>query len=293
MKSLFERGPSLRSRLFLALSIAIALMFIDHRLNSMQPVRLFMNSLVSPVQYLAIMPEQLLDTASKTIQARSSLNAENDSMREQLLELQARLQRYQFLQNENARLRQLLGSDVRQEGRRMVAEVVAVASDPFSHQLVINKGTLNGVFEGQPVLDSRGIVGQVMSVGTTTSRVLLISDQSHTIPLRAERSDIRVLAQGVGDLQRLELSFIPHSTELAEEDILVSSGLGGTFPEGYPVATIERIVRDDSRPFATVYVRPFALLDRVRSVLLLWPDDSEAEPIYETIIDEEAADEGS
>lgn len=293
MKSLFERGPSLRSRLFLALSIAIALMFIDHRLNSMQPVRLFMNSLVSPVQYLAIMPEQLLDTASKTIQARSTLNAENDSMRQQLLELQARLQRYQFLQNENARLRQLLGSDVRQEGRRMVAEVVAVASDPFSHQLVINKGTLNGVFEGQPVLDSRGIVGQVMSVGTTTSRVLLISDQSHTIPLRAERSDIRVLAQGVGDLQRLELSFIPHSTELAEEDILVSSGLGGTFPEGYPVATIERIVRDDSRPFATVYVRPFALLDRVRSVLLLWPDDSEAEPIYETIIDEEVADEGS
>lgn len=281
MKSLFERGPSLRFRLILALTVAFGLMFIDHRLNAMQPVRLLLSSIVSPVQYLAILPEQLLDSASKALQTRTSLNAENEAMREQLLHLQGRLQRFQFLQNENARLRNLLDSDVRNESRRMVAEVVAVASDPFSHQLVINKGTINGVYEGQPVLDSRGIVGQIISVSTTTSRVVLISDQSHSIPLRAERNDIRVLAQGVGDLQRLELMFIPHSTELQEQDMLVTSGLGDTFPEGYPVAIIESIVRDESLPFAVVHARPFALLDRVRSVLLLWPDDSLEQPIYD------------
>ncbi|RUO66111.1 rod shape-determining protein MreC [Pseudidiomarina planktonica] len=281
MKSLFERGPSLRFRLILALTVTFGLMFIDHRLNAMQPVRLLLSSIVSPVQYLAILPEQLLDSASKALQTRTSLNAENEAMREQLLHLQGRLQRFQFLQNENARLRNLLDSDVRNESRRMVAEVVAVASDPFSHQLVINKGTINGVYEGQPVLDSRGIVGQIISVSTTTSRVVLISDQSHSIPLRAERNDIRVLAQGVGDLQRLELMFIPHSTELQEQDMLVTSGLGDTFPEGYPVAIIESIVRDESLPFAVVHARPFALLDRVRSVLLLWPDDSLEQPIYD------------
>lgn len=285
MKSLFERGPSLRFRLVLALTVAFSLMFIDHRLNAMQPVRLLLSSIVSPVQYLAILPEQLLDAASKALQTRTSLNAENEAMREQLLHLQGRLQRFQFLQNENARLRNLLDSDVRNESRRMVAEVVAVASDPFSHQLVINKGTINGVYEGQPVLDSRGIVGQIISVSTTTSRVVLISDQSHSIPLRAERNDIRVLAQGVGDLQRLELMFIPHSTELQEQDMLVTSGLGDTFPEGYPVAIIESIVRDESLPFAVVHARPFALLDRVRSVLLLWPDDSLEQPIYDTPAD--------
>jgi len=282
MKSLFERGPSLRARLVLALAVSSLLIFMDHRLNTIQPVRLFLNSLVAPVQYLAILPEQMLDAASKAMQSRMTLNQENERMRSELLDLQGQLQRYQFLQNENARLRELLGSDVRQEGRRMVAEVVAVASDPFSHQLVINKGTLNGVFEGQPVLDSRGVVGQIMTVGTNTSRVVLISDQSHAIPLRAERNDIRVLAQGVGDLRQLELMFIPHSTELEEGDVLVSSGLGGAFPEGYPVARINRIERNDSLPFATVTAIPFAHLDRVRSVLLLWPDGAETLPIYET-----------
>lgn len=281
MKALFERGPSLRTRFFLAFLAALTLMFFDHRLNTMQPVRSFLSSLVSPVQYLAILPEQLLDAAAEAFKTRDTLTQENALLREEILLLQGRQQQFQFLKNENDRLRELLGSEVRQESRRMVAEVIAVASDPFSQQLVINKGTLNGVFMGQPVIDSRGVVGQIMSVGTTTSRILLISDQSHAIPLRAERNDIRVLAQGVGDLTRLQLMYIPHSTELREGDVLVTSGLGGVFPEGYPVAQITSIVRDESLPFADVQAQPFALLDRVRSVLLLWPEDSTEVPIYE------------
>ncbi|MCJ8316725.1 rod shape-determining protein MreC [Idiomarina sp.] len=281
MKTLFVRGPSLLSRLVLALACSFLLIFIDHRLQAMQPVRVFLNSLVAPVQYLAILPEQLLDNFSESVKTTDQLSSENKALKQRILKLQGQQQQLQFLQNENRRLRELLGSDARESARRMVAEVIAVASEPFSQQLVINKGTLSGVYEGQPVLDSSGIIGQVQDVGGNTARVLLISDQSHAISLRSERNDIRVLAQGTGDIGRLELMFIPHSTELREGDLLMSSGLGGVFPEGYPVARIASIVRDESLPFATVFADPVSALDRVRNVLLLWPSESELQPIYE------------
>ncbi|WP_404401348.1 rod shape-determining protein MreC [Idiomarina seosinensis] len=281
MKTLFVRGPSLLSRLVLALACSFLLMFIDHKLQAMQPVRLFLNSLVTPVQYLAILPEQMLTSFSDSFKSQDQLASENERLRRQLLEQQGQLQQLSFLTNENKRLRELLGSEQRAPNRRMVAEVIAVASEPFSQQLVINKGALNGVYEGQAVLDSRGIVGQVQDVGSNTARVLLISDQSHAIPLRSERKDIRALAQGTGEIGRLQLMFVPHSTELAVGDLLMSSGLGNVFPEGYPVAKITGIERDESLPFAKVQADPISQLDRVRNVLLLWQSDDPQQPIYE------------
>ncbi|CAB0150558.1 Cell shape-determining protein MreC [Pseudidiomarina piscicola] len=281
MKSLFEHGPSLRTRLLLALTVAGSLMFLDHRLQTMQPVRSFLSTAIAPVQYLAVLPEEVMDRLVYLATTRSALREDNQQLRDELLELQMAVQRLNFLENENARLRQLLDSEVRAASRRMVAEVVAVATDPFSHQVVINKGYANGVYEGQPVLDNRGIVGQIMSVGRSTARVLLISDQSHGISLRAERNDIRVIAQGVGDLNRLELSFIPHSTKLQEGDVLVSSGLGEVFPEGYPVAQIASIDRDERLQYARVVAVPFAQLDRIRTLLLLWPADATETPVFD------------
>jgi len=281
MKSLFERGPTLLTRLILALICASTLMFLDHRLNTMQPVRSFLSTLVAPVQYLAVLPEQVLDRLVYLSTTRTTLREENKALKQELQELQMAVQRLNFLENENDRLRQLLGSDIRQASRRMAAEVVAVATDPFSHQVVINKGSANGVYEGQPVLDNRGILGQVMSVGRGTARVLLISDQSHALSLRAERNDIRVLARGTGDLQRLELVYIPHSSELEVGDKLMSSGLGGVYPEGYPVAEITEIDRDERLQYARVSARPFAQLDRIRTVLLLWPPSATEQPVYD------------
>src|SRR5690554_3665780 len=283
MKSLFDRGPTLLTRLVLALICAVTLMFLDHRLNTMQPVRSFLSTLVAPVQYLAVLPEELLDRIAYLSTTRTTLREENVQLKQQLQELQMAVQRLNFLENENDRLRQLLGSDVREASRHMAAEVVAVATDPFSHQIVINKGSANGVYDGQPVLDNRGIVGQIMSVGRGTARVLLISDQSHGISLRAERNGIRVLARGTGDLQRLELLFIPHSTELELGDKLMSSGLGGVFPEGYPVAEIIELDRDERLQYAHVVARPYAQLDRIRTVLLLWPPSATEQPVYDDI----------
>ena len=281
MKTLFTRGPSLLSRLVLALACSFLLIFVDHRLQAMQPVRMFLNSLVTPVQYLAILPEQILSNFSESVKNQEQLAEENQALKKQMLELRAQLQQLQFISNENKRLRALLGSEQRQPSRRMVAEVVAVASEPFSQQLVINKGTLNGVYEGQPVIDSKGVVGQIQDVGSNTARVLLISDQSHGIALRAERNDIRVLAQGTGEIGKLQLMFVPHSSELAEGDLLMTAGLGGVYPEGYPVARITRINRNESLPFAEVTADSISALDRVRTVLLLWPQGAEQAPIFE------------
>ncbi|TRW50456.1 rod shape-determining protein MreC [Aliidiomarina halalkaliphila] len=276
---LFVRSVSLKVRLTLALSLAFLLIFLDHRLGAMQPVRLFLNSIVSPVQYLAVVPEQALDSLISQLQSRRALIIENESLREDMLALRGQMQRYEFLMLENERLRRLLASEAREDRLRMVAEVIAVDSDPFSHQVVVNKGTRHGVFIGQPVIDAQGVIGQVTSVGVSTARVILISDQSHAIPTRAAESGIRVIAQGVGDTSMLELMHVPHSTELRVGDMLLTSGLGGVFPEGYPVARIQSIVRDESLPFARVRAVPVANLDRIRMLLLLWDADSYEQPI--------------
>ena len=274
MNSLFNQAISLRGRLTLAIVLAFLLLVLDLRVGAMQQVRMVLNSVVSPVQYMAAMPEQLLQGAYSWVRSKRSLLAEHEVLLEEMLVLQGRMQRFEFLNQENQRLRSLLASEAQLESVRMVAEVIAVDSDPFSQQVVINKGLLHDVFLGQPVIDDRGIVGQVSSVGASTARVILISDASHGIPTRSERSGIRVVAQGVGDTERLELMHVPHSTDLEVGELLFSSALGGVFPEGYPVAQITHIERDESLPFAQVEVRPIAQLDRIRMVLLLWPSVS-------------------
>ncbi len=255
----------------------------------MQPVRSFLNTVVAPIQYLAVLPQQISDRVDYILTTRTELRIDNARLQNELLELEMAVQRLNFIESENDRLRQLLGSDVRGSSRRMVTEVVAVASDPFSHQVVINKGSTHGAYVGQPVLDNRGIVGQLVSVGRNTARVLLISDQSHAISLRVQRNDIRVLAQGTGDLQKLALLYIAHSTDIEIGDVLLSSGLDEVFPEGYPVAEVISIDRNEQYQYARVSVRPYAQLDRVRSLLLLWPGNVEEQPVFEKQSDSEEA----
>lgn len=154
----------------------------------------------------------------------------------------------------------------------MVAELLSVDSDPFSHQVLINKGALDGVYNGQPVINDQGVVGQVLHVGSTTSRVLLITDSSHGIPVRVLRNDLRAIASGSGELDKLELRNLPRNTDVQVGDLLVTSGLGGRFPEGYPVATVTRSDYVEGKPFAQIEAKPLVALDRLRYLLLLWTD---------------------
>ena len=272
MKPIFGRGPSLQLRLFLAVIISVAAIVADSRFGVFTHVRVYLSSLVSPLQYIANAPGTLLDTMSTQVQTRSSLIEQTQQQEQQLFTLRSRLLKLDQLEHENQRLRELLGSPVHKESRKMVAELLSVDSDPFSHQVLINKGALDGVYNGQAVINDQGVVGQVLHVGSTTSRVLLITDSSHGIPVRVLRNDLRAIASGSGELDKLELRNLPRNTDVQVGDLLVTSGLGGRFPEGYPVATVTRSDYVEGKPFAQVEAKPLVELDRLRYLLLLWTD---------------------
>ena len=272
MKPIFGRGPSLQLRLFLAVIISIAAIVADSRFGVFTHVRVYLSSLVSPLQYIANAPGIMLDTMSTQVQTRAGLIEQTKQQEQQLFTLRSRLLKMDQLEHENQRLRELLGSPVHKESRKMVAELLSVDSDPFSHQVLINKGALDGVYNGQPVINDQGVIGQVLHVGSTTSRVLLVTDSSHGIPVRVLRNDLRAIASGSGELDKLELRNLPRNTDVQVGDLLVTSGLGGRFPEGYPVATVTRSDYVEGKPFAQVEAKPLVALDRLRYLLLLWTD---------------------
>ncbi|WP_334048866.1 rod shape-determining protein MreC [Alteromonas gracilis] len=290
MDTIFTRGPSLNIRLTLALVLSVTLIFVDHKMDGFKSTRVYLNSLMSPLQYIANLPGLLLSESAQRLTSQEQLLAENQKLNNQLLLMSEKLQQFDVISKENAQLRELLRAPVRETSRKMVAELMAVDKNPYSQQVVINKGAIDGVYLSQPVLDDKGIVGQVMEVGSTNSRVLLIADVTHAIPVRSLRNDIRFIATGSGALNELFLEHVPHSVDIQEGDTLISSGLGDVFPEGYPVAKVTQVVRDESRPFARVIVKPLANLDRLRHLLLLWqnkPDEDESEPEVDDVIESE------
>lgn len=271
MDTIFTRGPSLNNRLALAIALSVLLIFADHKLDAFQSTRVYLNSIMSPLQYIANLPKVLLNESAQRLTSHQALLADNERLTNQNLKMSEQLQRFNVLQAENAELRKLLDVPVKPQVRKMVAELMAVDNNPFSQQIMINKGALDGVYLSQSVLDDRGIVGQVMEVGTTNSRVVLISDVTHAIPVRSLRNNIRFVATGNGAFDELFLEHVSHSVDVQEGDMLVSSGLGEVFPEGYPVARVSSVVHDEGRPFATVTAQPLARLDRLKHLLLLWP----------------------
>ncbi len=178
----------------------------------------------------------------------------------------------QFKQ-ENARLRELLGSPLRQDEHKMVTQVISTGTDPYTDQVVIDKGSMNGVYEGQPIISDKGVVGQVVAVGKITSRVMLICDSSHALPIQVLRNDIRVIAAGNGCTEDLQLEHLPGNTDIRVGDVLVTSGLGGRFPEGYQVGVVSSVKLDTQRAYTVIQARPAAGLQRLRYLLLLWGAD--------------------
>ena len=186
------------------------------------------------------------------------------------MRLLADLQKYEALQAENMRLRDLLDSSFKIGDRVLVAELSSVDLDPYKQQVVINKGATSGVFVGQPVLDARAVMGQVIGTTPFSSTVLLITDTSHALPVQVLRNGLRTIAVGTGRIDELKLPYLPTNSDIVEGDLLVTSGLGGKFPPGYPVATVTRIDRSPDEPFSNVQAEPRAHLDRSREVLLVW-----------------------
>jgi rod shape-determining protein MreC len=269
MNPIFKHGPSPQHRLVLVLFCSALLVFLDHKMASFESLRGYLQSMVSPLQYLANTPKVAMTWISTNVTTRQQLMDENQQYRLNELKFHEQSMRLDIIKQENERLRSLLASPLRGELKKMVAEILSVDSDPYSHQLVINRGASDGVYEGQPVLDAFGVVGQILHVGQTTSRIILITDTSHAVPVRVKRNGLRMLASGSGQIDRLNHNFVPQSADLKIGDVLVTSGLGEKYPEGYPVSIITFISNDESREFLRVYSTPIAEIDRLRYLLLL------------------------
>ncbi len=278
MKALFS-SPHTPFR-FLALTLlSLALMFIDHRSQHLEAVRAGLATVLYPLQWLINLPVVAGEWMKEGMLSRQALLEENASLRAQHLLLSARLQKLIALEAENARLRELLDASYRLRiGERMlIAELVAVATDPYRHEIVIDKGTRHGTFIGQPVLDAHGVMGQVIHTNPFTSTVMLITDADHALPVEINRNGLRAIAVGTHDPEALELTYLPNNADIRTGDQVVTSGLGGRFPRGYPVGTVVDIRRDARQPFAEVKVRVSAHLHRTREVLLVWPSEDSRE----------------
>lgn len=259
--------------------LSIGLMTIDHREHHLDSVRGGLSVLVYPLQWLVDLPGSTGEWFRESLSTRRELQEENASLRTQQLLLNTQLQKLEALEAENRRLRALLDSSF-QVGKRpmLIAGLLSVDMDPYRHQIELNKGTLDHLFEGQPLLDSRGMMGQLIHVGPFTSTAMLITDPSHAIPVQVNRNGLRTIALGTGTIDRLELPHIPDNADIRVGDLLVTSGLGGRFPPGYPVAEVIDVEQDPGRAFSHVTARPRALLDRSREVLVVWPPELEGPP---------------
>ena len=259
--------------------LSIGFMTVDHREHHLDSVRGGLSVLVYPLQWLVDLPGSTSEWFRESLSTRRELQEENASLRTQQLLLNTQLQKLESLEAENRRLRALLDSSF-QVGKRpmLIAGLLSVDMDPYRHQIELNKGTLDHLFEGQPLLDSQGMMGQLIHVGPFTSTAMLITDPSHAIPVQVNRNGLRTIALGTGAIDRLELPHIPDNADIQVGDLLVTSGLGGRFPPGYPVAEVIDVEQDPGRAFSHVTARPRALLDRSREVLVVWPPELEGPP---------------
>ena len=273
MKPIFGKAPPLGIRLILAVIASITLILLDGKTDSMSRARSVMETAVGGLYYLANSPRTVLDGVSDNLVDTNKLQIENKVLREQLREKNADLLLLDQLKVENQRLRLLLNSPLRTDEYKKIAEVLTAETDVYRQQVVINQGERDGAYVGQPVIDEKGVIGQIISVGENTSRVLLLTDVTHSIPVQVLRNDVRVIASGTGHADELTLENVPRSADIEKGDLLVSSGLGGRFVEGYPVAVVQSISRDGGNYFATIKAKLLASLDRLRYLLLLWPSN--------------------
>jgi rod shape-determining protein MreC len=265
------RIPALGIRALVFVALSLLLMVLDHRQNYLDLVRRTLGAVVYPIQVVVDAPFRLWDWLGETSNSRRDLQLELSRLQAERLITNARLQKLTALEAENARLRGLLEarSQVRDEIR--VAEIMAVDANPFRHSILIDVGRKDEVYDGQAIIDADGVVGQVIQTGLTTSQALLISDPSHALPVEVNRNGLRTIAKGTGELDRLDLPFLPNNADIEVGDLLVTSGLGGMFPAGYPVAIVTTVNRIPQEPFADVSASPAAALDQVREVMLIWP----------------------
>lgn len=246
-------------------------MVVDHRFHHLEIVRSNISLVISPLRYFVSLPAIAGNWLNDWSTAHTELLHENEALRAEGRILNARLQQLEVLAEENARLRNLLGSSRKIADEVIVAELLSVDQNPYRQLIEINKGSSDGVEIGHAVIDDFGIMGQVIHVNAQSATTILISDPVHAIPVQFVRSGTRSVAFGKGSTQQLELRYLPATADIKIGDELVTSGLGDRFPPNYPVARVTAINEDRVHGFVSVFAEPKARLDSSREVLVIRP----------------------
>ncbi len=271
IKPLFSKGPSVgvKTASLAIVSVAIALIYIFS--DWMAPLQRQAQDIVAPLYWVSSFPSRVDEWSDNRLMSRERLIQENESLRTENLVLKRKLQLNASLAAENVRLRQLLNSADTLEDRVLIAEIIGRSPDPMVHQVLVNRGLEHEVYKGQALVDAKGLMGQVVEVGQRTSKVLLITDATHSLPVLINRNGEQLIAEGTGGrTHELALPYVANTLDIVVGDILVSSGLGQRFPIGYPVAEVIEVVKDPSKRFARVITRPMADISRSRHALLVF-----------------------
>jgi len=270
------RASGLLLRCVLYSLVALGLIIVDKRYDHLGRIRRALSVVAYPVEVAVASPFEGWNWFRESVTTRDVLRSDNARLQAQLRLAEFRLQRYEALEAESQRLRALRDNTAGVADRFVVGNIMDVDLDAFRERVFVDKGARDGLFVGQAVLDSGGVFGQVARVGELTSEVILVSDPAHAIPVQINRNGLRTIAVGTGDTSRLKLPYLPTSADVVAGDLLVTSGLGGGFPPGYPVGTVALVKRDPAQSLADVDIRPAAALDRSRELMFVWLKPSAA-----------------
>ncbi|HSW69810.1 MAG TPA: rod shape-determining protein MreC [Gammaproteobacteria bacterium] len=269
---LFARESQPGLRMLVLSALAIALMVFDKRADTFTQLRMTLSMPLAPLQYMVSWPMQFFNHLETAFSSHDQLVKENLDLKAEQLLLKAQMQRLLALESENNQLKALLHSSTEVQGKVLVARLLSIETDPFVNQVTIDKGSRDNLFIGQPVLDANGVMGQIIHVGPLSSKVLLINDPHSGVPVKITRNGMRAIAVGDAYTGKVRLANVPQTTDIRTGDMLITSGLGEHYPEGYPVGRITSVIKDPGLQFMTIAVEPSARLDRSREVLLVWPN---------------------
>jgi rod shape-determining protein MreC len=264
------RSSGLLFRCIVYALLALGLMIADKRYDQLDRIRRVLSIVAYPVQVVVASPFEGWDWLRESLTTRDALRADKLDLERQLRVAQFKLQRYEALEAESRRLRALRDNTAGVGTRFIIGDVMDVDLDAFRERVLVDKGARDGIFVGQAVVDSGGVFGQVARVDQLTSEVILISDAAHALPVQINRTGLRTIAVGTGDPNRIKLPYLSTSADVVKGDLLVTSGLGGGFPPGYPVGTVTDVKRDPAQSLADIEVKPAAALDRSRELLFVW-----------------------
>lgn len=271
-KHIFRRGPASGAGLFILVLVALIFIFVSAFTTWLNPVRSLALDLVAPLYRVTDLPSRIGEWTRTSFADREELLGEIQRLQDENLILQGRSQTMADVAAENTRLRQLLNAAELVQARVLIAELIGVPPDVETHRIIINRGRLQELRPGQPVIDNEGVIGQVTYVSTDNSEVLLISDRASAVPVQIERNGLRAIAEGSGSYDSLRLRNVPSTFDVKVGDQLVTSGLGDRFPKGYPVGEVISLAHPSSSPYMEVSIRPASNLQSVRHMLILFAD---------------------